>query len=193
VTAATVLQIPVVLGHERAREAVQMKKDDDRIRFHTLLTVGMHRGGRISREKGAAAVCSSVLGGCAGSCSGRHWPGARVRRGGTRGERGCRAGRAEEHGSQEQGRRCWAGLASGRQDLGPAAVLQMARGLGRRPFCSCAARACGSTGVVGRGDALVVQERATRRPAGGGGAAAGDAQRGDNTPGGRRQHLFMDV
>jgi hypothetical protein len=171
-----------------------MKEDDEGIRFHTLLTAGMHRGDRISPEKLRRRLCSlwflsflwrQPLGhqGGAGGGVGR----------GAGGERGCRAGRAEEHGSQEQGRRCWAGLASGRQDLGPAAVLQMARGLGRRPFCSCAARACGSTGVVGRGDALVVQERATRRPAGGGGAAAGDAQRGDNTPGGRRQHLFMDV
>jgi hypothetical protein len=35
--------------------------------------------------------------------------------------------------------------------------------------------------------------RATRRPAGGGSAAAGDAQKGDHAPGGRRQHLLVDA
>jgi hypothetical protein len=30
---------------------VQMKEDDEGIRFHTLPTAGMHRGNRISREK----------------------------------------------------------------------------------------------------------------------------------------------
>jgi hypothetical protein len=32
--------------------------------------------------------------------------------------------------------------------------------------------------------------KATRRPAGVGSVAAGDAQKGDDAPGGRRQHLF---
>jgi hypothetical protein len=35
--------------------------------------------------------------------------------------------------------------------------------------------------------------KATRRPVGVGSVAAGDAQKGDDAPGGRRQHLFMDA
>jgi hypothetical protein len=35
--------------------------------------------------------------------------------------------------------------------------------------------------------------RATRRPAGSGSAAVGDAQKGDDAPGGRRQHLLADA
>jgi hypothetical protein len=53
------LQIPDVLGHGRSRGAGQKKEDDEGIRFHTLLTAGMHRGGQISPEKRVAAVCSS--------------------------------------------------------------------------------------------------------------------------------------
>jgi hypothetical protein len=55
--AATVLQIPIILGHGRSRGAGQKKEDDEEIRFHTLLTVRMHRGGRILSEKRVAAVC----------------------------------------------------------------------------------------------------------------------------------------
>jgi hypothetical protein len=51
VAAGTVSQIPVDLGHGRAQGAVQMKEDDERIPFHTLLTAGMHRRDRISRRK----------------------------------------------------------------------------------------------------------------------------------------------
>jgi hypothetical protein len=36
-----------------------MKQDDEGIRFHTLLTAGMHRGGRISSEKLRRRLCSS--------------------------------------------------------------------------------------------------------------------------------------
>jgi hypothetical protein len=36
-----------------------MKEDDEGTRFHTLLTAGMHHGGRISSKKWAATVCSS--------------------------------------------------------------------------------------------------------------------------------------
>jgi hypothetical protein len=49
-----------------------MKEDDEWIRFHTLHAAGMHHGGRILPEKGAAAVALfqaavlSVPGGCAG-------------------------------------------------------------------------------------------------------------------------------
>jgi hypothetical protein len=49
------LQSRVVLGHGRSREAGQMKEDDEGIPFHTLLTAGMHRGGRILPEKRVAA------------------------------------------------------------------------------------------------------------------------------------------
>jgi hypothetical protein len=38
-----------------------MKEDDEGIRFHTLLTAGMHRGGRISPEKRRRWVCSWVV------------------------------------------------------------------------------------------------------------------------------------
>jgi hypothetical protein len=39
-----------------------------------------------------------------------------------------------------------------------------------------------------------MQEGATRGPAGGcSSVAAGDARKGDDAPGGRRQHLFVDV
>jgi hypothetical protein len=37
-----------------------MKEDDEGIRFHTLLTVGMHRGGRILLEKRRRQVSSWV-------------------------------------------------------------------------------------------------------------------------------------
>jgi hypothetical protein len=36
-----------------------MKEDDEGIRFHTLLTAGMHRGGQILPEKRAVVVCLS--------------------------------------------------------------------------------------------------------------------------------------
>jgi hypothetical protein len=36
----------------------QIKKDDEGIRFHTLLTVGMHCGGQILPEKLQQRVCS---------------------------------------------------------------------------------------------------------------------------------------
>jgi hypothetical protein len=49
--AGTVLQIPVILGHERSQGAGQMKEDDEGIPFHTLLTAEMHRGDRISQRK----------------------------------------------------------------------------------------------------------------------------------------------
>jgi hypothetical protein len=55
-----VFQIPIVRGHGRSREAGQMKEDDEGIRFHTLLTPGMHRGGRILLEKRAAAALFRV-------------------------------------------------------------------------------------------------------------------------------------
>jgi hypothetical protein len=55
--AGTVAQIPVDFGHGRSREAGQMKEDDERIPFHTLLTAGTHRGDRILRRKEAAAFC----------------------------------------------------------------------------------------------------------------------------------------
>jgi hypothetical protein len=80
-----------------------MKEDDEGIRFHTLLTAGMHRGDRISPEKLRRRLCSlwflsflwrQPLGhqGGAGGGVGR----------GAGGERGCRAGRAEEHSAQGQ-------------------------------------------------------------------------------------------
>jgi hypothetical protein len=67
VTVGTVLQIPVVLGHERSQGAGQMKEDDEGIPFHTLLTAEMHRGDRISRRKSQRRVrsvpgCTSVHG-----------------------------------------------------------------------------------------------------------------------------------
>jgi hypothetical protein len=52
--AGIVPQIPVNFGHERSREARQMKEDDEGIPFHTLLTAGTHRGDRISIREGAA-------------------------------------------------------------------------------------------------------------------------------------------
>jgi hypothetical protein len=39
-----------------------MKEDDEGIRFHSLLTAGMHRGGRILPEKRRRRVCSSCSG-----------------------------------------------------------------------------------------------------------------------------------
>jgi hypothetical protein len=53
-----VFQIPVVLGHGRSRGAGQKKEDVEGIRFHTLLTAGMHRGARISPEKLQRRLCS---------------------------------------------------------------------------------------------------------------------------------------
>jgi hypothetical protein len=40
--AGTVPQIPVYFGHGRSREAEQMKEDDERVPFHTLLTTETH-------------------------------------------------------------------------------------------------------------------------------------------------------
>jgi hypothetical protein len=58
------LQITDVLGHGRSRGAGQKKEDDERIRFHTLLTTGMHRGGRIfAAEEGGSGSACPVLGG----------------------------------------------------------------------------------------------------------------------------------
>jgi hypothetical protein len=52
------------------RGAGQKKEDDEGIRFHTLLTAGMHRGDQILPEKRAAAALflggASVHGGGAG-------------------------------------------------------------------------------------------------------------------------------
>jgi hypothetical protein len=63
----------------------QKKVDDEGIRFHTLLTAGVHRGGWISPEKGAAVFCSwlVLLGGGAGQrrCR-RRWARGKARRGG---------------------------------------------------------------------------------------------------------------
>jgi hypothetical protein len=47
-------------GHERLQGVGQMKEDDEGIRFHTLRTVGMHRGGQIWPEKRWRRVCSWV-------------------------------------------------------------------------------------------------------------------------------------
>jgi hypothetical protein len=76
-----------------------MKEDDEGIRFHTLLTAGMHRGGRISSKKWAAAVCSScfwviVLFSCVRSAGG-----------GTGGECGSQ-GMARRAQGREERRRC---------------------------------------------------------------------------------------
>jgi hypothetical protein len=62
--AGTVAQIPIDFGHGRSREAGQMKEDDEGIPFHTLLTVGTHRGDRILWKNMRRRLCSSVLGGC---------------------------------------------------------------------------------------------------------------------------------
>jgi hypothetical protein len=89
-----------------------MKEDDEGIRFHTLLTARIHRGGQISSKKWAAAVCPRwFLGSGSGLCSGqRRWAG-----GGTGGERGSqgRARRAQGRGGDV----LWC-MGSGPQELG---------------------------------------------------------------------------
>jgi hypothetical protein len=47
--------------HGRSRDAGQMKEDDEGIPFHTLLTVGTHRGDRILQRKIMAAVLFRLL------------------------------------------------------------------------------------------------------------------------------------
>jgi hypothetical protein len=57
----TVGRIPSVLGHGRLRGAGQKKEDDEGIRFHTLLTAGVHLGGRISPEKLRRRFCPAFV------------------------------------------------------------------------------------------------------------------------------------
>jgi len=52
------VQIPGDLGHEREREAGELKGDDERVQFYTLLAPGTHRGGGNRSQKEAALVCS---------------------------------------------------------------------------------------------------------------------------------------
>jgi hypothetical protein len=91
--AGTILQIPGDSWHERSQGAWQMKEDDEGIRFHTLLTARIHRGGQIGPEKRRRRVCSwrrpaghqGGAGGGAGAAKARHWAG--LRRVGGRGRR----------------------------------------------------------------------------------------------------------
>jgi hypothetical protein len=112
VAAGTVAQIPIDFGHGRLREAGQMKEDDERIPFHTLLTAGTHRDDRILRRKEAAAVCfihlllaAAVEAGVA--CWGARRTGEGAAQGGLQGlgTRGRRRGGARRPGDRRPF--CW--------------------------------------------------------------------------------------
>jgi hypothetical protein len=92
-----------------------MKQDDEGIRFHTLLTAGVHRGGRIFPQKRAAAVLFVTVPGWRHFCSWRRrWALGAVQeeaareKGMVQGEgHGCRAGHEAGLGvERREGRRC---------------------------------------------------------------------------------------
>jgi hypothetical protein len=127
----------------------------------------MHRGDRISWEKKAPAVCSSVLGGCSWWQRSR-W-GEKRQGDGTGGERGCRAGRAEEHGAQGR------------------SVLLL---IGRRRSCSCFGRLAP---VPAPGGSARGKEHGSARGKEQGGATALEEELGDEEAGwcaqaGKKRH-----
>jgi hypothetical protein len=80
-------RIPSDAGHGRARGVGQKKEDDEGIRFHTLLTAGMHRGGRILPKKRVAAVLFVAVPGRRHFCFWRqHWASRAVQEEAARGK-----------------------------------------------------------------------------------------------------------